>query len=323
MTTYVTSDDPRAHRVNLKYGEAVSDRIFRLKKSGSLPIISNIISGIRNSVPEDNVYLCEGPSELYPFLLKGKPKGSKIIAFMKEATLYDLPRMQKQKQKFILKLLSLVDAFITDTNYYKDLTKNRFKVPVFVHTPFCSQPFFGVEPDLNAKKILFIAGKDENKGLRELIEAFKLLRKDDTEWELFVVGKAGSLVKEKAEGLHIEGYVKSLKPYMEKCSMYVHPASFDVFGITILEAMSAGLIPIVSKGAGVSETLIKGGFRGLVIENNEPTTIARRVKQVSNYSGEKKRALSRSLRSYAKKFSEGKNVPQFKKVFELAVRAVK
>lgn len=315
MTTFLTFTP---HYCNLKYAEAVCDRIFYMKRFGipkSIPIISNVGSGFINSlrIPKDDVYLCEGPSELYPFL-RGKPTGSKIITFMKESTLFNFPNINNKKRQFIIKLLSMSDAFITDTKYYMKLTKKYFDVPVFVHPPFCAQPFLHVKPDIYSKKLLFIAEKDKKKGLKQLGDAFKILN-EDKEWELFVVGRSGRLIREKIPGVHVEGYVKNLETYMEKCSIYVHPAQFDVFGVSVLEAMSAGVIPVVSKNAGVSEYISKQ-FPNLIINSIEPEVIANKIMEVHEYDRNKKLGISKRCKKFVRNgFMEKQNVGQFKKIF--------
>ncbi len=321
MVTFLTY---KPHYCNLRYGQSVSDKIFYMKTFGisrKIPVFSNLVLSYLNSMllPKDSIYLCEGPAELYPFL-KGKPKNSKIITFMKESTLYDIDTgsIGKWKKEFLLRLFSLSDVYITDTQYYANLIRKYLDKPVFVHPPFCAQEFFDIKNDLNAKKLLFIAEKDKKKGLVELIQAFKILRSEDASWELFVVGRISSLVKEHVDGLHVEGYVENMQPYMKKCSIYVHPTKFDVFGVSVLEAMSAGLLPIVSSGTGISEYLKSSGLSEFVSKSNDPKEIAMKIKTVFNLSDKRKVELSRKCRSFAQNFRERKNVLQFKKIFREA-----
>jgi glycosyltransferase involved in cell wall biosynthesis len=293
--------------------------MFYMKTFGlprNIPVMSNLCLGAMNSlrIPKDDVYFCEGPAELFPFL-HGRPKGSKIIALMNEATIYEMDWMNDKKRKFLLRLFSLVDVFVTATEYYAQLTEQYTEKPVFVHPPFCAQPFFDVDANINGNKLMFIAEKDRKKGLEELVKAVQLLPHKEANWELYAVGRSGNQIKHKVGRVHLEGYVKSLRPYMKRCSIYIHPASFDVFGVSALEAMSAGMLPIITRSSGISEYMPQN-LSNVLIENNRPETIAAKIIETKNYSSARKRTISMRCRKFVKNgFTEKENVSQFRKIF--------
>ncbi len=315
MTTFVTINP---HYCDLKYGEAVADRIFYMKTFGiprRIPVFSNLFLGYLNSflLPKDSLYFCEGPTELYPMYYK-KPN-ARIIATLKDNTLFNMQFMPPAKKKFLIKLLSICDAFIVDTKYMKSLAKKYFDTETKIHPPFCAQPFFDVRPNLESKNILFIGDANKQKGFIELAETMKYT----PDWNLYLVGTCSHIMRKfgVSNNVHIEDYQKDLGPYFNKCSFYVHPASFDVFGVTVLEAMSTGIIPIVTRMTGASEMLIKNGLKDLVIGNNKPETIKEKLESVYNWGYRKKLSVSNKCKEIVRKnYTEEVNVERFKKIFQ-------
>lgn len=128
----------------------------------------------------------------------------------------------------------------------------------------------------------FFSGS-HNKKHTVMIEAFKrLCRRGLKGWELHLVGGVASgevheeylaRVKRKAEGypvfIHADAPFDELKRLYEEASIYWHasgygenesrnPIRFEHFGITTVEAMAAGCVPVVIAKAGQLETVEHG-----------------------------------------------------------------
>lgn len=63
------------------------------------------------------------------------------------------------------------------------------------------------------------------------------------------------------------GWQDNMSQVYATCSAFVMPSRLEPFGMAALQAMQAGLIPIVSRVSGISE-LIEPGVNGLVLENH-------------------------------------------------------
>jgi GT2 family glycosyltransferase/glycosyltransferase involved in cell wall biosynthesis len=123
-----------------------------------------------------------------------------------------------------------------------------------------------------------------------MIEVFrKLVSKNSPPIELHLAGSLGGSssdreyllsLQDAARGLpvffHINISARKMRALYRFCSIYWHitgilnnvelePEKFEHFGITIVEAMSAGLIPIVLRHGGPSE-IIKDGENGFLID---------------------------------------------------------
>lgn len=317
MTTHVTY---KPHYCDRRYGEYVADKIYHMRLFGvprNVPVISNVLIGRLNSLmlPDDDSYLCNGAFELYPVYYR-KPQ-ARIVTMMKELTFWLFGSLPEYKQEFLRKLFSVNAGIITDTETMKRMIRKYIDVPVEVVQPFCAQPFLENRPKLAEKRLIFIGSfESPNKGYNELVEAFRLLRQEDREWELYMVGKRGSEFVRESPGMHVTDHVPSLRPYLSKCSIYVHPAEFEPFGITVLEAMSAGILPIVTGGTGVSEVLRKNNLSGLIVKNNAPPALAKKIMDVYEYSHKKKKKISDKCKKIIKEgYLEPEGIEKFRRAF--------
>ncbi len=98
--------------------------------------------------------------------------------------------------------------------------------------------------------------------------------------------------------------------------MYVHPAYFEPWGVTVLEAMSAGIIPILTRDTGSSELLIKKRLDNLVVKDNQPQTLAAKISEVHDYSKARKLSISNKCRNIIKRgYMEKQGLDVFRRAF--------
>jgi glycosyltransferase involved in cell wall biosynthesis len=157
--------------------------------------------------------------------------------------------------------------------------------------------------------LLFIGHEPEEKGYKYLVRAMEFL----PDFELFLVGSCCKNVKTKKKNVHLEGRVPSLKKYFERCSIYVHPADFEPFGVAPLEAMYAGLIPIISKDVGLGEMFDRKLAGLLVLKSNDPQEIAKKVREIYNLKN--KAQIIQKCRDLAKGWTKERSLKLFKKSF--------
>jgi glycosyltransferase involved in cell wall biosynthesis len=65
----------------------------------------------------------------------------------------------------------------------------------------------------------------------------------------------------------------------------IHPSTWDVFGLAVVEAMAAGKVVICSSQSGVS-SLILNGQNGFIFDSANPRALADRIEQVDNASAQ-------------------------------------
>lgn len=316
--TFRSKKDKTPHYCDRKYGEAVADRFFYMKDFWPLRRLPfwSLARGVFNSLllPQDKTFMCNGTAELYPVWCK-YPE-SDIVTLVKEQLFWEIPGMPEAKREFLLRVFSVNSGLIVDTAAMKRLVRKYTDADVGVCNPFCVNSFLENKPSLEKKNIIFVGAYSANKGYPRLIDAFRLLSERDKGWNLYMLGSCAEAIKEKVSGMHVPGFVPDIGPYLSGCSIYVHPAYFESFGITVLEAMSAGLIPVVTAQTGASEVLVKNGLSGLVAKDNRPETLLRKIEKIDSWKIKKKRSVSEKCKDIVRKdYLERAGVEKFRLVF--------
>lgn len=166
--------------------------------------------------------------------------------------------------------------------FYEDLVPSKINI---LYPPVDVDKF---EPAEDKQNIILSVGRFDNilnaKKQDVLIDAFKTLveRENIKNWKLILAG--GSLLdpnknsylkylQEKADGLPIEFDINpsfnNLKDLYSKSKIYWHAAGFEVdemthpentehFGMTVVESMASGLVPIVVAKGGIPEIILDG-----------------------------------------------------------------
>lgn len=238
---------------------------------------------------------------------KRKHPECKVISIIADTSFW-LPRLNIARKIFYWRYLNAIDGFLADSNRIRDDIKNFIDRPVAIVRPFAVNRF-NIQRREFTRTLLFIGNEPEEKGYKYLASAMGFL----PDFELFLVGGCCKKVKAKKKNIHLEGRVSSLKKYFEKCSIYVHPADFEPFGVAPLEAMYAGLIPIITKDVGLSE-IFNGELRKLLLlKNNTPEEIAKKVLEIYNLKNKEK--IIQKCRALSVNWTEKKSVELFKKSF--------
>lgn len=142
----------------------------------------------------------------------------------------------------------------------------------------------------NILNILFVGKLNKNKNIAGLVATCKLLRSENIEAKLIVVGDGplkSLLLKDSTTiPIHLHGYIsdqaKLLQIYRESHILLV-PSFYESFGLVYLEAMSQGLPIIYSKGQGI-DGWFKEGHIGYSVDPHDENDIAENVKLIiKNY----------------------------------------
>ena len=159
---------------------------------------------------------------------------------------------------------------------------------------------FGLDPQ--AFVALYIG--DGRKGLAPAIEALETARSA----HLLVVGRSRlEPFRHLAERLGVAGRVHwprddaSVAEAYAAADVLVHATIYDTFGLTVAEAMAAGLPVIVSQEAGVTE-LISHGVNGWIVERPDGPTVAAAMDSLAADPG-RRRALGEAGRRVAAEWS--------------------
>jgi len=122
--------------------------------------------------------------------------------------------------------------------------------------------------------MIFPAHEFVRKGLKEILDAMKLLNKDDI--KLFVVGRDNpKFFMRYAEKLNVSrnvifvGETSDIEQYYAASDIFVFPTSYEAFSLATLEAAASGLPLIITRVNGTEEIVVDGVDGFYVARNGE------------------------------------------------------
>lgn len=186
-----------------------------------------------------------------------------------------------------------------------------------------------LSPDLQGHKIILIANGPSGwrihyKGLDLIVESVKLAKQELPDLELIVVGDWSQDVirtfTQKDTSIKFVGKAMNIEYYLQKSALCLHTARGEAWGISITEAMAAGVPPIISEWTGCKEVVEKVDERLIIKLDQE--IIRDKIMWYFNLSLEEKKKLSQKCREAAKPYSEASAVKIFREKFNQLIQEV-
>lgn len=285
-----------------------------------------------------DVIISEGPHAIpvvARFFKIGR-KRAKAVALLDNESLYFLksgfypPRTHSR----LIRLLNKYDALVCVGDYQFELAeellgKNNGKSrPALykIHSSIKGDriALFGeVTPNFGARKLLFIGNgpsgwRSYYKGLDILLDALQVVAKELPDIFLTIVGEweddhVNELLKSRQEiksKVRFAGKVSDLGPFFADSDLYVHPARGEAFGITIIEAMCAGVPCVVSDQTGAKEAVLQVSRE--MVTGADPASVAEQILKYFGASVEEKKRLSRLSRTVANEYLEERSIYEFR-----------
>jgi len=125
-------------------------------------------------------------------------------------------------------------------------------------------------------RILFVGRDFERKGGDLVVEAFKKLKKVNSDAELYIAGPTVNPVKENdIDGLFFMGErtYEQLTELYNMCDVFCMPSRFEAYGLVFAEALAFGL-PCVARNAYAMKEIIKDGETGYLINSDDTDELA-------------------------------------------------
>ena len=150
------------------------------------------------------------------------------------------------------------------------------------------EKFAGSPRARSVKQLIYFGRLAPNKNLDALIPVLQSLRVLDSSWRLVIAGRsmdfAAAHLLDAAAAAGLAPFVDvmdtpsdgSLRKAIEASSVFVSPAHYEGFGIAAIEAMSAGLMPVLSDIKAHRDTVQATGM-GFLVDFSQPDVVARAI----------------------------------------------
>jgi len=145
-------------------------------------------------------------------------------------------------------------------------------------------------PDDNTETItmLYVGRLVHVKGIDVLLDAFAKVVQSQPKIILKIVGDGPDRERYEEqvrqlgirERVSFEGFQTDTEPYFRQADIFIYPSRWqEAFGISIVEAMSYGLLCIASQVGGIPEIITEGS--GYLFENENSVSLAQRLEQAT------------------------------------------
>lgn len=349
LNTAVIHGRPSGHPTHAKYATSVNGQFFHedhylrwqdLKVSKVRRYLSWIINAFL--FPQRykwDIYLAEGVRvpQLIQKKLRLLRKNQKLIALMSDESLYFTysKRFPPMTQLLMKQFWKSCDAIICVGEYQYDLAKSLLPIS---HHPKLYKIFNGVPaekiselnkviPKFGSNTIVFIGNassiwRTEYKGLDLMIEAVSQCM--DFKEIKFII--AGDIPKEielkllenipskKAKNFDFIGKIEDLVNVFNQAELYLHTARGEAWGISINEALAAGIPTIISNQTGAKE-IVNLVSTDLVVNLNV-SDIKNQILAELNKSTSEKVVRSKKCKEISNQYSEEEAIVRFKETFD-------
>lgn len=201
----------------------------------------------------------------------------------KQKNLYRSDKYYKYSDKYVF----LVEDFMDYYRKEKGLSCNDNKT-TYIYNPStyytCSD-----EEQLKqkSKEILFVGRLVENhKQVFRLLQAWDIVSKEINDWHLTIIGEGPDkqqyldyIQSNKINNITFEGFQQPL-PFYKRASIFCMTSAYEGFGMTLIEAMQNGCVPIVMNTFAACKVIIENGYNGILIEDNDIVGFAEAIKKL-------------------------------------------
>lgn len=179
----------------------------------------------------------------------------------------------------LLKKIKELSAFVVLTNADVDNWPHLDHVYV-IHNPisFVSEQ----TADMESKKIIVVGRYDPLKGYDYLLEAWKIVNTQHSDWTIEIYGDGDNLsLQQKAEHLKLYNFIcnkpkENILPKYLESSIFVLSSLREGFSLALVEAMNCGLACVAFDSTGPKE-IINDGVDGLLVENKNSLLLAEKI----------------------------------------------
>ncbi|MCK4540380.1 glycosyltransferase family 4 protein [Candidatus Parcubacteria bacterium] len=193
------------------------------------------------------------------------------------------------------------------------LLKRKFNKKAVVINNFISKKIIVKEKNNFNNKILFVGRYEKLKGFYDLLKVSKNI----IDIEFCFIG--GDKIEMEQKNIINYGKIENsqILEYYDKCSIFILPSYTEAFPMTILEAMSRGLVILVSNIPGMNE-IIKDGHNGYLFSTGDTKKMKEIIEYLKDNPCEIKRISKNNLKD-VQRFTEEKLIKGYEKLYKKVI----
>ena len=185
--------------------------------------------------------------------------------------------------------------------------------------------FWSLEKKVEPGLLVGVARLADNKRIHKVLEAMSLLRRRHPQLRLEWVGADFGGLREGLERrvaeLGLRGRVifhgaasdDALRSLLERAHMFVSASSYEGFGLSTIEAMSAGTVVVVTR-VGAHPDVVNDGVSGVLVEK-DASGLSSRIESVLLMKPEQLAGMGRAAREATKRFSWNQVAPRYEQLY--------
>jgi len=191
--------------------------------------------------------------------------------------------------------------------------------------------FAGIRRQPKAGRLITVGRLAANKNLAALLKVFAAAHRQRPKLELVIVGEGPARVE--LEPLIVEldlgksiiwrGQIDddALRAELAQAEFFLSAASYEGFGLALVEAMAAGVIPFVNQ-IRAFQALVTENESGFLADYALTDQTSQHLLRVLDLSAAEKNRLSQQARARAAEYSWESATPKFEEVYLQAVQSV-
>jgi alpha-1,3-mannosyltransferase len=168
-----------------------------------------------------------------------------------------------------------------------------------------------------------------NKRIDRLIETFALLHRKGVPFTLHLVGPYSDELATARAAISRHGMAdkviicvdadqKTLKDALAASTYFVTATEYEGFGLSSIEAMAAGRLPLLSRIQPFTD-YIENGRNGFILDFTAPEKAATQIGEVMALSLGEKQAIAARAKEFSRGFSWSARVREFDRCYRLAI----
>jgi glycosyltransferase involved in cell wall biosynthesis len=329
------------HPAHRGFAEAVGADLVDYHRLQVGPLGDTIAEDILNGVryPEYDVYLIEGSRPLYAALTRRFTGAGKLIYLCADHGLHELGSPDFEGDSAFKSLIGKfgtpavravarrgIDGVIAVSEFAAEFTRPIVgpDTPITIAHPYIQPENYDslvdVTPVLDSNVAVTVGRSWRYKGVDLLVEAWPTVREAYPDAELHVVGSGHPESYDEVAGVHRRGYVEELMDAFKPASLFVQPSRVDTFPVSTLEAMRAGLVPLVTETTGTRSEA--RAINTKLAVPADPSSLAEGVQNYFRRSLSDRESLSTAARARAERFDPESRKAAFRDAFRDILKAL-